>query len=154
MKRKIVVRKAKTSDAATIHKLIQSYAKEDLMLPRSLMEVYENIRDYFVAERTKSPVGCCALHIYKEDLGEVKALAVKPKHTRNGIGTILVKKALQEAAKINIKRVFCLTYIPKFFRKFGFRKIEKRRLPHKIWNECIKCPKFPDCDEIPMLKKL
>ena len=153
-KEKLIIRKAKISDADTMHKLIQHYAKEDLMLPRPLMGIYENIRDYFVAEENKTLLGCCALHICWKDLAEVKSLAVKPKHTKQGIGTLLVKQALEEASNINIKKVFCLTYIPKFFRKFGFRKIEKRYLPHKIWNECINCPKFPNCDEIPMLKCL
>ncbi len=153
-KGKVIIRKAKISDAATMHKLIQHYAKEDLMLPRPLMGIYENIRDYFVAEKDRTLVGCCALHICWKDLAEIKSLAVKPRHTGGGIGTLLVKQALEEAVNISIKKVFCLTYIPKFFRKFGFRKIEKKYLPHKIWNECINCPKFPNCDEIPMLKCL
>ncbi len=153
-KEEIIIRKAKISDAAAMHKLILHYAKEDLMLPRPLMEIYENIRDYFVAVRGKTLMACCALHICWKDLAEIKSLAVKPGRTRGGIGTLLVKEALEEAININIKKVFCLTYIPKFFRRFGFRKIEKKRLPHKIWNECINCPKFPNCDEIPMLKKL
>jgi len=155
MKRdKVIIRKAKISDTVGIQKLIQHYAKEDLMLPRSLMEIYENIRDYFVAEKGKMLVGCCALHICWKDLAEVKSLAVKPEHTRVGIGTLLVKNTLEEAVDISIRKVFCLTYIPKFFRRFGFRKIEKKYLPHKIWNECINCPKFPNCDEIAMLKRL
>ncbi len=153
-KEKLIIRKAKISDAAAMHKLIQHYAKEDLMLPRPLIGIYEYIRDYLVAEKDRTLIGCCALHICWKDLAEVKSLAVKPKHTKQGIGTLLVKQALEEAANISIKKVFCLTYIPKFFRKFGFRKIEKRYLPHKIWNECINCPKFPNCDEVPMLKRL
>lgn len=151
---KLSIRKAKISDAIAIHKLIQYYAKEDIMLARPLMEIYENIRDYFVAVKDKRLVGCCALHICWKDLGEVKALAVKPSHRKKGIGRLLVKEALEEAKKISIKKIFCLTYIPKFFRKFGFRKIEKKYLPHKIWTECINCPKFPNCDEVPMLKRI
>jgi len=151
---KIVITKAKISDAVAIQKLIQHYAKEDLMLSRSLMEIYENIRDYFVAKKNKSVVGCCALHISWKDLGEVKALAVRGGYTKAGIGRLLVDEALDEAKKIKLKKVFCLTYIPKFFKKFGFRKIDKKYLPHKIWSECINCPKFPNCDEIPMIKKI
>ncbi|MBN1406040.1 MAG: N-acetyltransferase [Candidatus Omnitrophica bacterium] len=151
---KTVIRKARISDAVKIHKLVQYYAKEDLMLARSLMDIYENIRDYFVAEKARAIIGCCALHICWKDLGEVKALAVNPVYRKKGIGKDLVEKAMDEAARIKLKKVFCLTYIPKFFRKFGFRKIEKRYLPHKIWNECINCPKFPNCDEVPMIKKI
>ena len=153
-KEQVIIRKAKISDAAAIQRLIQYYAREDIMLPRPLMEIYENIRDYVVAVRAKTLIGCCALHICWKNLAELKALAVRPKHRKKGTGALLVKEALEEAGRINIKKIFCLTYIPKYFRKFGFRKIEKKRLPHKIWSECINCPKFPKCDEVPMLKKM
>jgi len=151
---KIKIRKAKISDGVAIHRLIQYYAKEDVMLGRSLVDIYENIRDYCVAIRGKTVVGCCAMHICWKDLGEIKALAVRPNYRKKGTGKLLVNEALKEAEKIHIKKIFCLTYIPKFFRKFGFRKIDKRYLPHKIWNECINCPKFPNCDEVPMIKRL
>ena len=154
IRQSVTIRKAKISDAAPIQKIIQQYAKQDMMLMRSLMQIYENIRDYFVAVSGKMVVGCCALHICWKDLAEVKALAVKPKFKGRGVGRRLVEANLHEAAHIKIKKVFCLTYIPNFFRKFGFRKIEKRYLPHKIWNECINCPKFPKCDEVSMIKKL
>lgn len=154
MKNQIIIRKAKISDALAIQKLIEKYAKEGLVLKRSLMEIYENIRDFFVAENGRIVAGCCALHVCWKDLAEIKSLAVKPTYRKSGIGRMLVSAALDEACTIKIKKVFCLTYVPKFFKKFDFKKINKKLLPHKIWNECIQCHKFPNCDEIPMLRKL
>ncbi|MFH0732409.1 MAG: N-acetyltransferase [Candidatus Omnitrophota bacterium] len=152
LKESVIIRKAKISDAVPIQKLIQQYAESDVMLMRPLMQIYEEIRDYFVALKGKTVIGCCALHVCWKDLAEIKALAVKPKFKGKGIGRMLVEANLQEAVNIKIKKVFCLTYIPRFFRKFGFRKIDKKYLPHKIWNECINCPKFPKCDEVSMIK--
>lgn len=153
-RRELIIRKAKISDATAIYKITQAYAKEDLMLPRTLIDIYENIRDYVIAEKGNSFLGCCALHICWKDLAEIKSLAVRPMYRKKGIGRFLVEKSLEEAERIKIKKVFCLTYVPKFFRKFGFRKIDKKYLPHKIWNECINCPKFPNCDEVPMIKTI
>lgn len=148
---RLSLRKADIKDAKRIQDLIAEYAKQDLMLSRSLIEIYENIRDYFVVVKDGYIVGCCALHICWEDLAEVKALAVDEKQKEHGIGTRLVNAALQEARRLKVKKIFCLTYIPEFFRKFGFKKISRRKLPHKIWTECLQCAKFPNCDEQAMM---
>ena len=153
-KETVIIRKAKISDAAAIQRLIQYYAREDIMLPRPLMEIYENIRDYVVAVRGKTLIGCCALHICWKNLAELKALAVRPKHRKKGTGTLLIKEALEEAVRINIKKIFCLTYIPGFFEKRGFGVIDKSELPHSVWAECVNCVKFPDCDETAMIISL
>jgi len=151
---KLSLRKADIKDAKCLQNIIGRYAKEDLMLSRSLIEVYENIRDFFVISQGKEILGCCALHICWEDLAEVKALAVEEKAKGKGIGRRLVRAALNEAKVLKVKKVFCLTYIPEFFKQFGFRKIDRAKLPHKIWTECLKCPKFPDCDEQAMMLKI
>lgn len=148
------LRKADIKDAKKIQGLIAQYAKRDLMLARSLIEIYENIRDYFVVSKGKQILACCALHVCWEDLAEIKALAVDEKEIEKGIGRSLVKAALKEAKRLKAKKVFCLTYVPNFFRKFGFKKIARKRLPHKIWTECLKCHKFPNCDEQAMMLKL
>lgn len=148
------LRKADIKDAKKIQRLIVHYAKQDLMLPRSLIEIYENIRDYLIVSRKGEILGCCSLHICWEDLAEIKALAVDEKEKGKGIGKRLAKAALKEAKRLKVKKVFCLTYIPEFFRQFGFKKISRRKLPHKIWTECLKCPKFPNCDEQAMMLRM
>ena len=142
-----MIRKATIPDIKDMQELINFYAKADRMLPRSLNELYENIRDFFVYEEDGKVFGCCALHIAWENLAEIKSLAVDESKQRKGIGVELVKQALEDAKNLKVKRVFALTYVPEFFEKLGFKRIEHAELPHKIWSECIKCVKFPDCAE-------
>lgn len=149
-----MIRKARISDIRELHKLINFYAEEGKMLPRSLNELYENLRDYAVFEENGEILGCCALHVSWEDLAEVKSLAVKPEHTGKGIGRKLIEGCLAETKELGIRKVFALTFNPEYFEKRGFRKIEKEQLPHKIWSECINCAKFPNCEEIAMLKEV
>ncbi|MDP2981185.1 MAG: N-acetyltransferase [Candidatus Omnitrophota bacterium] len=142
-----MIRKAMIDDIKDMQELINFYAKADRMLPRSLNELYENIRDFFVYEEGGKILGCCALHVAWENLAEIKSLAVEESQQKKGIGVMLVKEALSDAKKLKVKRVFALTYVPLFFEKLGFKRIEHAELPHKIWSECIKCVKFPDCAE-------
>jgi amino-acid N-acetyltransferase len=149
-----LIRKANVNDVKKIQKLINYYAKRDQMLPRSLNELYENIRDFFVYADGKNIYGCCALHIDWEDLGEIKSLAVSKSKAGRGIGKRLLENCLKEARRLKIKKVFALTYIPDFFERLGFRIVDKAELPHKIWSECIKCVYFPGCKEIAMMKEI
>jgi amino-acid N-acetyltransferase len=149
-----MIRKAKISDVKQIKELINSFATQDLMLPRSLNELYDNIRDFWVLQEKKTIIGCAALHICWQDLTEIKSLAVAKKWQRKNIGTQLVNACIEEAKKLGAKKIFALTYKPDFFRKFGFRKVKHADLPHKVWAECINCPKFPNCQEIALLKIL
>ncbi|MFH1644956.1 MAG: N-acetyltransferase [Candidatus Omnitrophota bacterium] len=150
----MIIRKADIRDVKNIQKLIAFYAKQDLMLARSLLDIYENIRDYYVYSRGGSVLGCCALHICWDNLAEVKALAVDERYNSKGIGSRLVKAAIKEAKKFKISKLFTLTYVPGFFAQFGFKKINRNKLPHKIWTECLKCAKFPNCDEQAMMLKI
>lgn len=149
-----MIRKAKIDDIRQIHRLINMFAGKDLMLARSLNELYENIRDFFVYEDKNKVVGCCALHISWDDLAEIKSLAVDNQYQKKGAGRSLVEACIQEARHIGAKQLFALTYIPDFFQKLGFKKIGHHKLPHKIWAECINCHKFPDCEEIALIKKI
>lgn len=148
------VRKAILKDVPKLYTLINEYAKEGILLPRSLNSIYEDIRDFWVCEKEREIVGCSALHIVWEDLAEIKSLAVRKDHRNNGVGTLLVEKCLEEAEQLGIKRVFVLTYATDFFSRFNFREVKKETLPHKVWGECINCVKFPQCDEIAMLLEL
>jgi len=149
-----MIRKARIKNIKQMQDLINYYAKQDLMLPRSLNELYENLRDFWVFEEDSRITGCCALHIAWEDLAEIKCLAVKKARQRKGIGSQLITNCIKEAGQLGTKKIFVLTYKPDFFRRFGFKRIKYSSLPHKIWAECINCPKFPNCQEIAMVKKL
>lgn len=143
-----MIRKANIADVKDIHALINHYAKRELMLARSLSELYENLRDFSVYEEKGEIVGCVALRILWEDLCEVKSLAVVEERWGRGLGSELVQTCLAEAQTLGVPRVFTLTFQPEFFEKLGFRRVGKETLPHKIWAECVRCPHFPDCDEI------
>lgn len=149
-----MIRKATVEDVKKIQKLVNYYAKREKMLPRSLNELYESIRNFFVYTESGKIYGCCALTVDWEDLAEIKSLAVAPSRSRKGIGSKLIEECLKDAKKLKIKKVFALTYVPEFFEKFSFSIINKKHLPHKIWSECIKCMYFPNCKEIAMMRDI
>ncbi len=142
------IRKACVSDIRRIKQLIDNHMHEGFMLPRSLSELYDNVRDFWVWEEDGTVHGCVALHIVWEDLAEIKSLVVDHYGRGKGWGKQLIEQCLDEARELKIFRVFALTKIPHFFQKHGFELMDRAHLPHKVWAECIKCFKFPDCDEI------
>ena len=148
------IEKAKISDVPQMHKLINYFADKGEMLPRPLSELYENIRDYFVVRQGDGVIACIALHISWSDLAEIKSVAVAEGSQEQGIGAQLVKACLEEAEGLGINTVFCLTYKPAFFEKFDFKQVDKMELPRKVWTECYRCPKFPDCDEVALIYHL
>ena len=143
-----MIRKAILQDARQIHQLLMVYVKDGLVLSRSLMDIFESIRDFYVFVEDDRVVGVAALNICWQDLAEVRSLVVHEDVAGRGIGSRLVEACLSEARQLGIGRVFALTYQQSFFEKLGFEVIEKSELPQKIWSDCIKCVKFPDCDEI------
>ena len=149
-----MIRKARISDVKDIQKLLTSFANRGEMLSRSLSELYEALRDFYIFEEDGRVLGTSALHIVWEDLAEVRSVAVAEDAGRRGIGSEVVGACLEEGRALGLKRIFCLTYKPDFFAKFGFRVVDKSELPHKVWGDCIKCVKFPDCDEIAMILDL
>ena len=149
-----MIRKANIKDIKQIQGLINIFAKQDLMLPRPLNELYENLRDFWVVQEGNNIIGCCAFHISWEDLAEIKSLAVHKDRQGKGIGKKLVLACINEAKELGARKIFVLTYKPEFFRKFGFKRIKNAQLPHKIWAECINCCKFPNCKEVALLKKV
>ncbi len=146
------VEKAKINDVQRIHELVNSFADKGEMLPRALSEMYENLRDFFVIrDRSKQVIGCVALHISWADLAEIKSLAVSEDKQAKGLGSILIEACLDEAKALGIPTVFCLTYKPAFFERHNFHQVDKMELPRKVWSECYRCPKFPDCDEVALI---
>ena len=148
------IRKATVNDAKIIHDLIKRFARKYDMLPRSLNEIYENIRDFFVCIDNDAIVATAALHILWEDLAEVRSVAVSKEYQGAGVGKKLVRQCTKEAKKLGVNKVFALTYAPEFFKEMDFEEIDKNSLPQKIWGECLKCHKFPECDESAVMKEL
>ena len=149
-----MIRKATVKDVSRIQKFVNSHAENGEMLPRSVGDICDNIRDFFIYEENEAIFGCCALHVTWVDLAEVRSLVVLEGARRKGIGTSLLNACLEDAKKLEIKKIFALTYKPGFFEKNGFHQVEKHDLPHKVWLECVKCIKFPDCDEIAVIREL
>lgn len=142
-----MIRRARIPDAKAIHQLLLGYAQQGQLLGRSLVDIYDALRDFHVFEEDDQILGVGALQICWEDLAEIRSLAVQPGLAGKGIGRALVEACVDEARTLGLKRVFALTYQPHFFERLGFAEIEKSELPHKIWTDCIHCVKFPDCDE-------
>lgn len=147
------IRKALAKDIRSVQEIVNHYAEQSLLLPRSLSELYDHLRDYFVLEMDETGLvkGVCGLGICWSDLAEIESLAVSEELHGRGIGSRLVAKCLGEARSLGLKKVFTLTYVPGFFERLGFKEVGKSILPHKIWADCLKCPKFPNCDETALM---
>jgi len=143
--------RARIKDVPQTQELVNYFADRDEMLARSLSEMYENIRDYFVIRQGERVLACAALHVMWSDLAEIKSLAVVEDKQRQGFGDQLVAACLNEAKELGIPTVFCLTYKPAFFERLGFTQVDKMELPQKVWTECYRCPKFPNCDEVALI---
>lgn len=147
------IRPARVSDVPAIHDLIKIFADRKLMIRRSLGELYESIREFFVATDDNGKlIGCAALHVFWDDLAELKCLAVSEDAQGQGVGRRLVDACWNASQELELTTVFTLTYVADFFEKCGYHRIDKAELPHKIWNECVRCPLFPNCNEIALVR--
>lgn len=147
-------RKARIGDVPVMHRLINEHAEAGVMLGRPLSELYENLRDFWVIDEEAVPIACCALHVDWADLAEIRSLAVDKRFRRRGLGTTLVNVCLDEAREMGLSRVYALTREVLFFESAGFTRIGVNELPRKVWGECIRCPKFPECDEVAVVYDL
>ncbi|MFO0949878.1 MAG: N-acetyltransferase [Isosphaeraceae bacterium] len=149
------IRPARVGDVPAIQDLIRTFADRKLMIRRSLGELYESIREFLVAtDENGRVIGCVALHVFWEDLAELKCLAVSELAQGQGVGRRLIDASWAAARELEIKTVFTLTYVPGFFEKGGYSRIDKAELPHKIWNECVRCPLFPSCNEVALIRSV
>lgn len=159
------LRKARNPDVIQIRTLINDMAartdedhRHGHMLPRSLTELYEHVRDYTVLvddtvldDGHERVLGCCALQSTWEGVAELKALAVADECQGHGWGSKLVQSALSEAEALGLDCVFALTNKMEFLQRLGFEIIDMRLLPQRVWSECVNCPKFMvACDEVAM----
>jgi len=149
-----MLRRAKIKDVPEIVQLINYYAQKGQMLGLSRISVYNSLRNFVVIERDNRIAGVGGLSIIWKDLGEVRSLAIVPEMHGKGLGRRIVESLIVEAREMELPKVFTLTYQPGFFEKLGFSLIDKKELPHKVWKDCINCPKFPDCDEIALIRHL
>ena len=152
-----MLRKARIGDVKTIHRMINASAGNGEMLPRSLMDIYGSLRDFFICQDEKSEeiLGICAMSIVWENLAEIRSLYVDERHRKEGIGRDLVDACVSEAITLELFRIFTLTYKHEFFRKLGFQDVDRSTLPEKIWSDCVRCSKYPDfCDEVAMILEL
>jgi amino-acid N-acetyltransferase len=147
----MVIRKAVVSDVPAIAGIVNSFASAQQMLPRSQHQLYQNIRDFLVATVDGTMVGCGALHVVWDNIGEVRSLAVAADWHGRGVGRRIVQGLMVEAGELGLPRLFALTYQQEFFARMGFHVVPRETLPHKIWGDCLDCPRFPNCDEIAMI---
>ncbi|HEX4168080.1 MAG TPA: N-acetyltransferase [Bryobacteraceae bacterium] len=150
----LLVRKAGMRDIPRILELINAYAADGVMLPRTEFEMSENIRDFSCAYDGDLLLGCGALHFYTPVCAEVRSLAVWPYEKKRGVGRAVVEALEAEARDQGLESIFAFTYVPGFFARLGFSEVERGELPLKVWKDCLRCSKFQNCDEIAVLKQL
>jgi amino-acid N-acetyltransferase len=150
----ILIRKAVMKDIPPLLEIINGYASQGTMLPRTEFEMSENIRDFIIATRDEKILGCAALHFYGPTVAELRSLAVDRSQQSLGLGKLLVEAVDREAREYDLAVVFAFTYVPQFFRKLGYEVVDRGELPLKAWKDCLRCPKFQSCDETAMRKVL
>lgn len=148
------IRRAVLADAPDILELVNELATDQVMLPRSPASVVEHIRDFVVAEVDGVFAGCGGLAVIWSDIAEIRSIAVAAEHRKLGLGRRMAEELIAEARHLGVARVMAFTYVAPFFEKLGFRVVEHASLPHKVFNDCLNCPKFHRCDEIAVLLEL
>lgn len=148
------IEKARIDDIPQVHRLVNYFADKGDMLPRAMSELYENIRDLFVVKDNEQLIACAAFHIFWSDLAEIRSVAVAEDKQDQGVGALLIQACLDEAGDLGLETVFTLTNKPDFFERFGFHRVDVMELPRKVWGECQRCPKFPNCDEIALVRNV
>jgi amino-acid N-acetyltransferase len=148
------IQRAALADMPKVHALIEPFADQDEMLHRPLSELYENVRDYFVIRDGEDVIACASLHVVWDDLAEIKAVAVGTDYQAHGLGKMLMNRCFEEAREMGLASVFVLTHKPSYYEQFGFRLVDVMKLPRKVWGECLRCPKFPHCNEYAMVYDL
>lgn len=143
----VLIRGAIAADIDAIHQLVGDAARTTSVLPRTRDSIFEHLQSFVVAEQGSDLVGCGSLAVFTRTLAEIKSLVVSPALRGQGLGVRIVAGLVEQARTLGIRRVFALTDNVRFFARCGFREVSKASLPHKVWNECIRCPKFLNCEE-------
>lgn len=148
------VRHATYQDVSAIGALMERYAALGNVLPRTVDDIRRNLDDFYVIEEQSRVVGCGALEIFTPELAEIRSLMIAEDYAGRGLGGRLVEHLMNEARRRGFKRLMALTYVPRFFHKWGFETVSKHVLPEKVWGICVTCYKLNDCDETAVLKYL
>jgi len=152
-----MLRKARVGDVKTIHRMINLSSGKGEILPRSLMDIYGSLRDFFIYfdENEKVVAGICAMNIIWDNLAEIRSLYVEETYRKQEIARKLVEGCISEAITLGFYRMFTLTNRPEFFKRLGFKEVDRSSLSEKIWSDCFRCSKYPDyCDEVAMIVEL
>ena len=145
-------RKAILPDAEHIHALISAYSGDGTLLPRTLPEICENVRDFVVLENEGRIIGCGALHLYGTHLAEIRSITVTAQVKGKGGGSLLMKALMGEARRHRVDCICLFTRAPEFFARQGFSIAQREDLPDKIYKDCHVCPRFHNCDEVAMVR--
>jgi amino-acid N-acetyltransferase len=145
-------RKAILPDARPIHDLIAAYSGDGTLLPRTLAEICENVRDFTVLEDAGQIIGCGALHLYGVHLAEIRSITVVRSAQGRGGGQLLVKALLGEAKRHRVSCICLFTRTPDFFARLGFSLAQREDLPDKMRKDCWVCPRYHCCDEVAMIR--
>ncbi|MEL6903858.1 MAG: N-acetyltransferase, partial [Planctomycetota bacterium] len=144
----VTLEPARMGDVEPIMELVNRLASEGVMLPRSPASIVEKLRDFVVARVDGVFAGCGALAIVWTDIAEIRSIAVEPRFQKYGIGKRMALRLIQDARELGLTRIVAFTYVVGFFERLGFRVVEHESLPHKVFNDCLNCPKFHKCDEV------
>ena len=150
----VTIRPAEQADVQTMVRIIAHYAAQGLMLPRSHQALEDALPGYLVADHDGEVIGCGGLDQYSNDTAEIYGLATAPENVVRGTGTTIVEALIEKARSEKISQVFAMTLAPAFFEKMGFRTVEHKDVPLKVWKDCVACPKYGNCDEIAMVLDL
>jgi len=151
---RIVVRSAAAGDVESIYRLLKPFAETDIILERSRDNIFQHLQEFLVAEYDGDLAGVVCVHIYGENLAEVRSLVVDPEYQQHGVGRLLVEGCERWAVGLGVAKLFALTYVTGFFQKIGYRIVSKESLPQKVWTVCVHCSRFADCDEVAVEKVL
>ena len=150
----VLLRPARSDDAERIASLLEPYAAQKIVLPRSPAEIRRLIVNFIVAEADAQVVGAVALRDFGEGLEEIRSLVVHPGWVGRGLGSELVSAAIDLGRGRHAVRIFALTLRPRLFQRSGFRLVEMSLFPQKVWHDCTKCPKEQNCDEVAVVLDL